>query len=88
MTSYWAAYAWLPEGCRAGVGFDVEDGRFAQVRVGVDQEPATDLARRDASRLPTATATLPPGSGAEHTAQAAPSGPASADVRPCRPPRS
>ena len=36
MNSYWAAYAWLPDGCRAGVAFEVEDGRFAQVRVGVE----------------------------------------------------
>ena len=36
MTSYWSAYAWLPDGCFAGVGFDVEDGRFARVRAGVE----------------------------------------------------
>lgn len=36
MSSYWSAYAWLPDGCYAGVGFDVEDGRFARVRAGVE----------------------------------------------------
>ena len=36
MSSYWAAYAWLPDGCQAGVSFDVEEGRFARVRVGVE----------------------------------------------------
>jgi formiminoglutamate deiminase len=40
VSSYWAAYAWLPDGCRPGVGFDVEDGRFARVRVGI--EPPAD----------------------------------------------
>ena len=38
MTSYWAAYAWLPDGCRAGVSFEVQDGRFAQVRSGVQPQ--------------------------------------------------
>jgi formiminoglutamate deiminase len=36
VSSYWSAYAWLPEGCFAGVGFDVDDGRFAAVRAGVE----------------------------------------------------
>ena len=36
MSSYWSAYAWLPDGCFAGVGFDVDDGRFAAVRAGVE----------------------------------------------------
>jgi formiminoglutamate deiminase len=36
VSSYWSAYAWLPDGCYAGVGFDVEDGRFARVRAGVE----------------------------------------------------
>ena len=40
MTSYWAAHAWLPNGCQPGVSFDVQEGRFAQVLVGV--EPGTD----------------------------------------------
>jgi formiminoglutamate deiminase len=45
VTSYWAAYAWLPDGCRAGVGFDVEDGRFAQVRVGVEPGAGQQILR-------------------------------------------
>jgi formiminoglutamate deiminase len=36
VSSYWSAYAWLPDGCCAGVGFDVENGRFARVRGGVE----------------------------------------------------
>ena len=32
MTSYWAEHAWLPGGGRAGVCFEVEQGRFARVR--------------------------------------------------------
>ena len=36
MSSYWAPYAWLPHGCQAGVSFDVAQGRFAHVRVGVE----------------------------------------------------
>ena len=35
MSSYWAAYAWLPDGCQAGVSFDVADGRFTRVARGV-----------------------------------------------------
>jgi formiminoglutamate deiminase len=45
VTSYWAAYAWLPEGCRASVGFDVTDGRFAQVRVGVEPGAGQQILR-------------------------------------------
>jgi formiminoglutamate deiminase len=45
VTSYWAAYAWLPEGCRASVGFDVADGRFAHVRVGVEPEAGQQILR-------------------------------------------
>ena len=45
MTSYWSAYAWLPAGCTAGVGFDVEDGRFAQVRVGVEPGAGQQILR-------------------------------------------
>ena len=37
MTSYWATHAWLPDDCQAGVSFEVQDGRFAQVRS--DSEP-------------------------------------------------
>jgi formiminoglutamate deiminase len=40
VTSYWAAHAWLPNGCQPGVSFTVQDGRFAQVRIGV--EPGAD----------------------------------------------
>ena len=40
MNSYWAAHAWLPNGLQIGVGFEVADGRFAQVQVGV--EPRAD----------------------------------------------
>jgi formiminoglutamate deiminase len=40
VTSYWAAHAWLPKGCQPGVSFAVEDGRFAQLRSGV--EPGAD----------------------------------------------
>ena len=36
MSSYWAAHAWLPDGCQAGVSFDVDEGRFARIRVGVE----------------------------------------------------
>jgi formiminoglutamate deiminase len=36
VSSYWAAYAWLPDGCQAGVSFDVDEGRFARVQVGVE----------------------------------------------------
>jgi formiminoglutamate deiminase len=45
VNSYWAAYAWLPDGCRAGVGFEVEDGRFAQVRVGVEPGAGQQILR-------------------------------------------
>jgi len=37
VTSYWATHAWLPDDCQAGVSFEVQDGRFAQVRS--DSEP-------------------------------------------------
>jgi formiminoglutamate deiminase len=45
VSSYWAAYAWLPDGCRAGVGFDVEDGRFAGVQVGVEPRAGEEILR-------------------------------------------
>jgi formiminoglutamate deiminase len=45
VSSYWAAYAWLPDGCRAGVGFDVEDGRFAGVQVGVEPRAGQEILR-------------------------------------------
>jgi len=37
VTSYWATHAWLPDGCQAGVSFEVQDSRFAKVRS--DGEP-------------------------------------------------
>ena len=40
MNSYWAAYAWLPNGLQAAVSFEVADGRFAHVEVGA--EPRSD----------------------------------------------
>ena len=43
MTSYWAAYAWLPDGCEAGVSFDVQDGRFAKVRSGVQPQAGQEI---------------------------------------------
>ena len=43
MSSYWAAYAWLPEGCLAGVSFDVEDERFARVRIGGEPQAGQQI---------------------------------------------
>lgn len=43
MSSYWAAFAWLPDGCHAGVGFEVVDGRFAGVRVGIQPPAGADI---------------------------------------------
>jgi formiminoglutamate deiminase len=43
VSSYWAAYAWLPEGCQAGVGFDVVNGHFAQVRSGVEARAGQEI---------------------------------------------
>jgi formiminoglutamate deiminase len=43
VTSYWSAYAWLPTGCRASVGFDVEDGRFARVSAGVEPRAGAEV---------------------------------------------
>lgn len=43
MSSYWAAYAWLPGGCQAGVSFEVHDGRFADVRAGVPPEAGQEI---------------------------------------------
>jgi formiminoglutamate deiminase len=39
VSSYWAAYAWLPDGCRANVSFDVDAGRFAHVQVSLEPRP-------------------------------------------------
>jgi formiminoglutamate deiminase len=43
VSSYWAAYAWLADGCRADVGFDVEEGRFARVQVGVEPRGGQEI---------------------------------------------
>jgi formiminoglutamate deiminase len=45
VTSYWAAYAWLPDACHADVGFDVEDGRFTRVNIGVEPRAGAQLLR-------------------------------------------
>ena len=45
MSSYWAAYAWLPDGCQAGVSFDVADGRFAGVARGVPPRANQEILR-------------------------------------------
>jgi formiminoglutamate deiminase len=39
MTSYWAANAWLPDGCRSAVRIGIADGRFTQVEAGVARDP-------------------------------------------------
>jgi formiminoglutamate deiminase len=43
VSSYWAPYAWLPDGCQASVGFDVADGRFARVRAGVAPQAGAEV---------------------------------------------
>jgi cytosine/adenosine deaminase-related metal-dependent hydrolase len=43
VNSYWAAYAWLPDGCQAGVSFDVQDGRFARLRSGVQPQAGQEI---------------------------------------------
>jgi formiminoglutamate deiminase len=43
VSSYWAAYAWLPDGCQAGVSFQVQDGRFADVQSGVQPESGREI---------------------------------------------
>jgi len=45
VSSYWAAYAWLPDGCQARVSFEVHHGRFAQVRVGVEPRDGQEILR-------------------------------------------
>jgi formiminoglutamate deiminase len=45
VTSYWAAHAWLPNGCQPGVSFGVENGRFVQVRIGVEPEADQEILR-------------------------------------------
>lgn len=39
MSSYWAAYAWLPDGLQTGVSFEVVNGRFAHVQVSAEPRP-------------------------------------------------
>ena len=42
MSSYWASYAWLPDGCQASVSFEVDAGRFARTFGSVsNREPAS-----------------------------------------------
>ena len=43
MSSYWAPYAWLPDGCQEGVSFDIENGRFSQVRIGVEPQDDQEI---------------------------------------------
>jgi formiminoglutamate deiminase len=43
VSSYWAAYAWMQDGCHAGVAFDVADGRFAGVQVGVEPRAGQEI---------------------------------------------
>jgi formiminoglutamate deiminase len=43
VSSYWAPYAWLPDGCQAGVGFEVEGGRFANVRAGIEPPAGAEI---------------------------------------------
>jgi formiminoglutamate deiminase len=43
MTSYWAADAWLPYGCRSAVRIRIEDGRFAEVQPGVARDPGDEV---------------------------------------------
>jgi formiminoglutamate deiminase len=45
MSSYWARYAWLPDGCQEGVSFDIENGRFARVRIGVEARDDQEILR-------------------------------------------
>jgi formiminoglutamate deiminase len=45
MSSYWAEHAWLADGCRTDVGFDVEAGRFARVQVGVEPRDGQEILR-------------------------------------------
>jgi formiminoglutamate deiminase len=43
VSSYWTAYAWLPVGCVADVSFDVDEGHFARVRVGVEPQAGQQI---------------------------------------------
>jgi formiminoglutamate deiminase len=42
MTSYWAADAWLPDGCQSAVRIRIEGGRFADVQPGVARDPGDE----------------------------------------------
>ena len=50
MIRYWAEHAWLPDGCRSGVSFAVDQDRFAEVRTGT--EPGPDHRRLPGVVLP------------------------------------
>jgi formiminoglutamate deiminase len=50
MIRYWAQHAWLPDGCRSGVSFAVDQDRFAEVRTGT--EPGPDHRRLPGVVLP------------------------------------
>jgi len=43
VTSYWAAYAWLPDGCHADVGFEVEAGCFTRIQIGVEPSAGAEI---------------------------------------------
>jgi formiminoglutamate deiminase len=43
VSSYWAAYAWLPNGLQVGVSFEVADGRFAHVQVSAEPRPGQHI---------------------------------------------
>jgi formiminoglutamate deiminase len=38
MTSYWAAHAWLPDGCQSAVRIRLENGRFSEVQAGLTRD--------------------------------------------------
>jgi formiminoglutamate deiminase len=42
VTSYWAAYAWLPTGVRSAVRFRIRDGQFTDVRSGEPPSPGDE----------------------------------------------
>ena len=42
VTSYWAAYAWLPTGVRSAVRFRIRDGQFAELRSGEPPSPGDE----------------------------------------------
>ena len=87
MSSYWASYAWLPDGCQASVSFEVDAGRFARVRVGVEPRAGQQiLSGVTPPALPTAIATPSiASSGAGRTPEAAASGPGVSRCTPSPP---